>query len=563
MTENNKKILLVLLPFWDPQVPPLGISCLKSFLNNHGYPINTADANTREEFRELLRNYFETVKSLLPEDRTRHIYNIGHDLLKNHLMAHLNHTDKAQYIKLLGLLIYNTYFYQLDNVQLNNLIDLAKQFFQRLELYLIDLLEQEKPEILGISVYGGTLAASLFAFKLAKQKYPNIKTVMGGGIFSGELAMDSPNFDLFLKRSQYIDKIFVGEGELLFLEYLNNRLPDTKKVFNLSDINHSLLDLDTLETPDFTGLDMEYYVQLAAYTSRSCPFQCSFCVETTYWGKYRKKSPHRIVEELTFLYHKYGSQLFLMCDSLLNPVVGGISDEFIQSGISLYWGGYLRAGQEVSNIDNTLKWRQGGFYRARLGVESGSQRILDLMGKKITISQIKSSISALAHAGIKTTTYWVIGYPGETEEDFQMTLDLIEELKDDIYEADCNPFWYFLKGQVNSEDWQVNHKIKRLYPENAKEMLITETWIIDGEPSREKTYQRVNRFIQHCSILGIPNPYSLRDIHKADERWKELQPNAVPSLIEFTPGGEYIDENKRVKKINLAQNILDDDDDWF
>jgi radical SAM superfamily enzyme YgiQ (UPF0313 family) len=232
-----------------------------------------------------------------------------------------------------------------------------------------------------------------------------------------------------------------------------------------------------------------------------------------------------------------------MCDSLLNPLITNLSKELLKRNIPVYWDGYLRADKQVCHTRNTLLWRRSGFYRARLGLESGSRHILNLMDKKITPAQIIKAVCSLAYAGIKTTTYWLIGYPGETEEDFQQTLDLIEALKDNIYEADCNPFEFFLTGQVGSGKWQGKESI-RLYPEHARDMLVTETWYLSGEPSREETYQRVNRFIRHCQKLGIPNPYSMIDIHKADLRWKKLQLNAVPSLVDFEKSTGLIDECK-------------------
>jgi radical SAM superfamily enzyme YgiQ (UPF0313 family) len=181
------------------------------------------------------------------------------------------------------------------------------------------------------------------------------------------------------------------------------------------------------------------------------------------------------------------------------------------------------------------------------------------MGKQITPDQIKTAVSSLAYAGIKTTTYWVIGYPGETETDFQETLRLIKELKNDIYEADCNPFLYFFSGQVNSHEWKENSI--PLYPEEAREILLIQTWVLDSEPGREEVHDRVCRFIDHCRRLGIPNPYSLNDIYKADERWKQLQENAVPSFWEFKTNNN-VNENKKVKNISIALNAMQHDGNW-
>jgi radical SAM superfamily enzyme YgiQ (UPF0313 family) len=278
------------------------------------------------------------------------------------------------------------------------------------------------------------------------------------------------------------------------------------------------------------------------------------------WGRYRRKSARQIADECLTLYETYGHQLFLMCDSLLNPLITDLAQEFLERPQSIYWDGYLRADKPVCDTEKTMLWRRGGFYRARLGLESGSQHILDLMGKKITPDQIVEAVSSLAYAGIKTTTYWIIGHPGETEEDFLQTLDLIEGLKDKIYEADCNAFGYTPTGQVNSEQWRQTGKSTLLYPEGARDMLITQTWFLDCEPSREETIRRLNRFVLHCRKLGIPNPYSLYDIHQADLRWKRLHKNAVPALVDFEDSGGQIRENKGLKPLLRVKEVQEEGD---
>jgi radical SAM superfamily enzyme YgiQ (UPF0313 family) len=265
------------------------------------------------------------------------------------------------------------------------------------------------------------------------------------------------------------------------------------------------------------------------------------------------------VNELSTLYHQHGSQLFLLSDSLLNPVITGLAKEFLDKDLPIYWDGYLRVDKNTCNQEQVFLWRRGGFYRGRIGVESGSQRMLDAMNKKIPIRDIKTTLSNLANAGIKTTNYFIIGYPGETETDFQQTLDFIEELRDDIYEAECNPFGYYLEGQVDSEKWKQTNKNILLYPEEAKDMLILQTWSMDCEPKREVVYERINRFARHCTRLGVPNPYSLYDIYMADDRWKKLHKNAVPSLVEFKDKEKIVDEVKNVKELFYIKNTFQTD----
>jgi radical SAM superfamily enzyme YgiQ (UPF0313 family) len=576
MKDKKEKILIALLPFWDPQIPPLGIACLKSYLQQHGYMVKTVDANLETQFRELRDSYYENLQNMIPIDKQGNIFNIGNQVMRNHLMAHLNKNEmkmeENRYRELLKILVMKTFFTDIDMDRLMTLDNLLRQFYTRLKTYVLDLLTRENPTLLGLTVYGDTFPTSVAAFQWAKQKNPSIITVMGGGIFADQLAPGSPELDYFVEHStNYIDKIIIGEGEALLLKLLRGELDNSQRVFGLRDLysggessgTKTWIDLNHVDIPDYRDFHLEYYPHLAHYGARSCPYQCKFCSETINWGRYRKKQVQQTVRELIQLQQRHSYQLFLLTDSTLNPIITDLSKEFIKSGVTIYWDGFLRADSHAGNTSNTMLWRRGGFYRAKLGLESGSQHVLDLMDKRITLQQSETTLAALAYAGIKTTTFWLFGFPGETAEDFQATLDFIEKNKDCIYEADCNAFNYYLTGQANSKEWLKNNKGILLYPEWARKWLITQTWVLDTLPTREEAYKRINRFVRHCNKLGIPNPYSLKDVYQADERWKKLHKNAVPSIVELKNQDLYLDENKQVKEFSFAENKWADDGDWF
>jgi radical SAM superfamily enzyme YgiQ (UPF0313 family) len=562
--QSKEKILLMLLPFWDPEIPPLGISCLKSHLDSHGYGVKTADLNTEKEFRGIYFRYYQVLQSHVPMHKRRNLFNTGVLLLRNHLMSNIYHSDEEQYYTLLKILIQKAFFTTFERKWLEELDKVISGFYLRLEAYLLKYLEEEKPTVIGFSAFSGSLPSSLFACRLARKKFPGIKTVLGGQVFSDQLIKGTGDFDFFLdKTKDYVDCVIVGEGERLFLDWLKGNLPSTQRVFTLEDIQHKAVDLNTVKLPDYSDFDLSYYPHIAVYGSRSCPFQCSFCSETVYWGAYRKKKITQLVNELKILYHQHSSQIFLLTDSLLNPIVSELSRGIIDSGYSFYWDGYLRADPPVRKLENTLLWRKGGFYRAKLGMESGSQKILQKMGKKIKVNHMKEALYALAYVGIKTTTAWMVGHPGETEEDFQMTLDLIEELKDYIYEVKCQSFKYYLRGQPNSDNWMDGHKPILLYPEWARDMLVSQTWSLDCKPPWDEIVSRENRFMEHCQRLGLPSNYSLEDVNDADLRWEKLQPNAVPRMVELNDINIYIYENKQIEIPYTAVNPVKEEGDWF
>lgn len=532
--EKNEKVLLMLAPFWAPLIPPLGSSCLKSYANSDGYSnIKIVDSNLETNLWEYNSKYISKLETYIPIEKKGNFQMLANDVLMNHLMVHINYSNEASYRKLIHKIVEVNFYHSLTDFEISGLSNILDDFYNDYAQYLISVIESENPKILGMTVYSTTLAVSYYTFRLVKEKFPDVLTVMGGGVFADQLDTKSPNFEFFIKKADFIDVLLVGEGEVLFLKLLKGELNSNKKVHTLADINYETIDLDKVKMPDYSQLDVDRYTHLCSYTSRSCPYQCSFCSETVQWGSYRKKKAKKVVDELSVLNRMYGRSLFLLGDSLVNPIVDDLSEEMIQRDKEIYWDAYLRADKPVCDISNTMKWRKGGFYRARLGIESGSQHVLTLMNKKTNPDQIKQALNSLATAGIKTTTYWVIGHPGETDEDFQETLDLLTESANDIYEADWHPFYFFPTGQTNSTEWNENNRTYTLYPSEAQDMLITQTWGLDTYPNRETIYKRVQLFGEHCERVGIPNPYSLKDIYEADQRWSGLHENAVPSVVDI------------------------------
>jgi radical SAM superfamily enzyme YgiQ (UPF0313 family) len=579
---NPKKVLLALLPFWTPQIPPMGIACIKTYLNQNGFDqVKTVDLNTEMNLREIYDHYVNTLKEFTPKRLWGNFSSIVNDVWQNHMMAHIHKDDgpgtktgidpgsqgeknsemNSEYINLVRDLVKNVFFYEIQDQQVIRLNNIVEMIYQQLENSFFAIIEKQKPDVVGVSAFIGTLPTSIFALKITKTRYPEIMTVIGGGAFYDQLSQGTSNLEYFLEKTRkYIDKIVIGEGEILFLKLMKNEFPKNQRLFTRKDIQGEVVNLARVELPDISDFHMEHYPTVGAYTSRSCPFQCHFCSDPVMWGNYRKKKPTQIVGEFEQLWEKYGYQLFIMTDLLMNPIIKELSEELLENKHSFYFDGPMRVSPEGGKIENTFLWRRAGYYRAELGCESGSPRILKQMDKRITKEQTRATLTALAEAGIKTTTYWVIGFPGETEEDFQQTLDLVEELKDSIYEAMNNAFWYYPEGQVYSSRWR--EKAVPLYPREYQKMLLLQHWVLDLEPTREIRYHRVNRFVEHCTRLGIPDIFTLQELNQADERWKRLHRNAVPPLVEFKREGIHIDENKYIRMRKPVLEVKQHDGNW-
>lgn len=553
----KKKIYLTILPYWDPMIPPMGITSLKAFLQELGYIVKTEDLIVKKESLEFYSNYFDTLRKIVPVEKQGNFNNIGHDVLQNHMMAYQHNDDNEKYEELVSLLIYNHYYVDSENKYVKELNNIVDDFYIMIGEYMLKQIAEFQPDIFGVTAYKCTIPASLYVLKLVKEYNPNIKTLMGGSTFNESHAPGSPSFDALLEISKdYLDTILMGPGELLMQAYLEDKLDKSKKFFTKDDIGGELLGFESQLLPDYSDLDLNKYPCLVATASTSCIYECSFCVAKKVGGPYRKKNPTQVVNEMIEMYKLYGNQLFFMTDSLINPALTDISNEFIKSEASLYYDAYFKVDKQSADIKNTLLWRKGGLYRVRIGTESGSQKVLNEMDKQITPDEIKASVSALAYAGIKTTTYWVIGHPDETEEDFQKTLDLIEELKDDIFQAECNYFLYHYSNQAKGDNW-AQYRMP-LYPEWANKMLVFKHWTLNYDPVREETFRRVHRFEAHCRKLGIPNPYSYKEHGEADKRWQKLHENAVPAIMDFMKKDKFINENMSIKIPSMTTNKRDE-----
>ncbi len=550
---NYQKVLLLMPPYWDPLIPPIGIAIIKRALEKNNFIVKTIDLNVDSQIKKYYEDYFDCLRTIVPESNWGNLYNIGHDVLQNHMLAFVNITTYDEYIALVEDIVYSVFFIHTRKEQLSNLDEIIKNFFSYLKEYIALIVRDFNPGVFGCTVNKTQFPAAFQMFKTAKEINSSILTCMGGGIFADSMVVGSPNYENMLTHTEsFIDKIVLGKGEILLLKILNGEYEDSKRVFSKADLNQNDLQKYKSDIPDLSDFDLNYYLYVSATASYSCPFQCSFCTASKYFGEYIKRDVNLVVDDISRLKSTYGKQIFFMTDALLNPVIDDLSRELIKNKLYVYMDSYFRVDQGV-NQQNTINWRKGGLYRVRLGVESGSQRVLDIMGKSITIEQTRNTLKNLAIAGIKTTTYWVIGHPEETEEDFQLTLDLLSECKNYIYQAECNPFNYSYYGQISSDKWGSMQML--LYPKRGEKMLsMLQTWILNCEPTRDKTFDRVFRFTQHCKKIGLPNPYSLNEIYKADKRWQGLHRNAVPSLYDIVSNSvNHEEDRENVKLIQFVQ----------
>jgi len=514
------KVLLVKPPYFTPWTPPLGIAILKTFLEENGYSAKCFDFNIDSELWGMHHKYFSTIQAL--EDVS---VNDGYSklwwILIAHMLAYTNGADAATCSRVLETVI-PKYGIAHNQEVIDALIPLVEKFFKQLD-DLLNRIDLSSYTVVGTSTYTTSLAASLFILKKVRKEHPRIKTVMGGGIFADDLALGSDNLTTLVEEYPYVDHIVLGEGETLFLKLLEGDLAH-KRVISLSDIQGKSLEMKDVPTPNFTDLDFSNYYHLTIEGARSCPFQCSFCSETIQWGTYRKKPIKALVDQVMQLVERHDNNTFFMGDSLMNPYIQDFARELIDRKAKIFYDGYLRADKPVANRDRAKLWARSGLFRVRLGIESASARVLDTMDKMTTPKVISDALKSLGSAGVRTTTYWIVGFPGETEEDFQETLDFIEEHHHYIYELEAHPYCYYPYGQVGSRLYQC----RSIYPQEITDVVKFKVWDVIGvEPAREVRYERLQRLSKLASNLGLPNIYTMAERYQAEDRWHSLYPLAA------------------------------------
>jgi len=517
---RNSKICLIRPPFFTPWSPPLGISLLKSYLEQHNYSVQCLDFNVDPKLWSTHHKYFEALQA--KEDIS---INDGYSqlwfILNAHMLAFINGADSTVCSRILKQI---TPFYgiRLDVQVLRTLSTTLESYFSRLqELY--NQYDFSPFSVVGTSTYSSSLPSSLYLLRRIKQEYPHIKTVMGGGVFFDDLALGSENLKTLTEKYPFVDHVILGEGELLFLRLLQGTLSD-RRVITIGDLKGETLNINDVPTPDFRDFDLEKYFHLTIEGGRSCPFECTFCSETVQWGLYRKKPKQLLTEQVIDLAHKHNNNRFFMGDSLMNPYIEGFSSELLKENADIFYDGYLRADKIAADKERVRRWARSGVYRVRLGIESGSARILEMMDKKTSPQTVSDVLKALANAGIRTTTYWIVGYPGETEEDFQETVSFVQENHKYIYELEAHPYYYYPYGQVASR----LYNSYSLYPEEVTEVMGFKEWeIVDCQPTRQEKFDRLRRISKIATNLGLPNIYSTVERYKAEDRWFNLYPKAV------------------------------------
>ena len=181
----------------------------------------------------------------------------------------------------------------------------------------------------------------------------------------------------------------------------------------------------------FAGLISDYNKpgSLVMEFSRGCIGRCPFCDFRSISSSFQTKSAAYIVRQIRHYQQAYGTHHLSICDAAVNSnlrVLEEVCDRLIAEGIKIRISA-LAIPRKGMNAKRLEKMRKAGFYRLEYGVESGSDRILKKMRKIFTAQQAREVLRATHLAGIDTVLYLIVGFPGETDSDFEATRQFLRE----------------------------------------------------------------------------------------------------------------------------------------
>ena len=377
------------------------------------------------------------------------------------------------------------------------------------------ILKEKNADIIGFSVLNANRWGAIDIAKLAKKLNPNVKIVFGG-------VAATFLWKHFLTHFKDPDVVVIGEGEFPFLNLIKaiESEIDIESVRGIAfrkgkeivrtPAQEPIQNLDDLPIP------AKYFTYQHLALTRGCAGNCTFCGSPKFWNhKVRFHSPQYFVNQLELLYQR-GVRFFYISDdtfTMREDYVLEICKKIIEKNLNISWAAISR----VNYISESMLYqmRKAGCIQISYGIESGSEKIRELLNKKITPEQIKRAFSLTTRYGILARAYFIYGCPGENDETIQETIDLILEIKPlsvIFYILDVFPgtalYDEFMQKFGLSEDIWLNRIEDILYFEKDP-ALPKEQILAFGQRLRTAYYRHLPEFAAAIELADQPELYEL------------------------------------------------------
>jgi len=389
------------------------------------------------------------------------------------------------------------------------------------------------PKVVGITATTSTIKNALEYSNVVKKVLPDSLIVIGGP-HTTFMPQET------LQNSKSLDAVVMGEGEKTMVELgekysdlKNGKLDDIKGIayhdlkngnIKLNPPRPLIKDLDTIPFPARHLVPFESYGTTKNHssdmiTSRGCVYSCGYCSSSLIMGKkFRSRSPENVVNEIEQLVDNYNIKDIAFMDDtfMLNRNrANSIADEIRNRGLDIGFVASSRVDMVNKNIINKLKI--AGLSTIYYGVESGSQRVLDLMKKGITLKQAEDAVKVAKDVGVEILTSFILGFPGETSEEIDKTIDFSIKLNADYSQFSIltpfpgTPIYYELKEKnlIDTEKWDQYTVLKSVI---KYEKLGLSKKLVERKLTKAylKFYTRPNYLLKHRHMFKVITNIVLR-----------------------------------------------------
>lgn len=412
--------------------------------------------------------------------------------------------------------------------------------------YFIDDIIQDV-NLIGISLTG--LNQIIPSFVLAgaiKRKNPNIKIILGGSVPTRWFAeqRDAPNI------FEFVDYVITNEGEVplvSLIDYLEGKISieNVPQLIYLSannEITYNNLpitnpDMCSFPTPVFNKKDVRRYLSpvptLPLLGCRGCYWRkCTFCDHSfVYNNSYRAADIDKIVDDVMTYINEYGVNHINFHDEAMTPKgIQNLSELLLQKGIEIKWSTDARLDKGLT-YEVLDKAHQAGLSILFFGLESINQRIIDLMNKGTQTDITRQILFDATKAGIGTHCFFICGFPTETIQEYQDTVNFVKENSNIIASHGCSEFSLSRHSPIARDPEKFHIKMNKIWnKDDASLDYKFERLDVDEsyEEERKKIYTKVTKkvitYAQKVSWIIMRDHWIIfwNDIHRIISQIKNI-----------------------------------------
>jgi anaerobic magnesium-protoporphyrin IX monomethyl ester cyclase len=333
------------------------------------------------------------------------------------------------------------------------------------------------------------------------------------------------------------DIVFRGEGDLTVARFCDKYLntgctPDDltgldlfsypgiyhhrgNRVISTPLVHHPLAVIEALPLPDRSSFDHQRYQEVWEHTAgcrmttimitRGCPYACDFCSKPVWGNTFRKPSLDRVFAEIQEILSLGYNRLWIADDSftLDTAYLREFCTRKIRESLSFTWVCLSRVDRLAESIVRIMQ--DAGCVKVYLGLESGNDETLRLMGKRASVAEGIEAVHLFRKAGIETSGFFIVGYPGETQKSIDDTLALASSLPLDEISVNVpfplpgSPLFSRVGSIDTMADWDKANEIKFIYQSEFDEAVLREK-IKQATDSFKERRQKRNEVPNWCDF---------------------------------------------------------------